>query len=304
VEPASRRSHPPGRDLPAPYVSPWRLLRQGLQAVLASLRLKCQELWRLNASGELPRPDFWPRSLASWFWPLVLTSSLALASGVVGLALGGSPSPPAPAAEEPQADAPGAEPGSPLWSLDPEALASGPAPIQSAPGFPGRNRSQEQPAGFEAPAPQGAVVDDALKGRLGDGTQAPVSPPDGVDQAETADQAQTADQVETADQAEAADRVADPAEIVLGLLRAATPQAPLLSAGIGGDPSALELRTSADFEQATGAARQDWADRWLELVRERGFSELTLLDPAGRPLGRQARAGSGMILLQPFSPPP
>ncbi|MEB3361627.1 MAG: hypothetical protein VKI42_05830 [Synechococcaceae cyanobacterium] len=279
-------------------MSPWRLLRQGLDAVLASLRLKCQELWRLNASGELPRPGFWPRSLACWFWPLVLTACLALASGVVGLALGGSPSPPAPAAEEPQADAPGAEPGSPLWSLNPEALASGPAPSQSAPGFPGRNRSQEEPAGFEAPAPQGAAVGNAFKGDLGGGTQSPFSPPDGVDQAEAADQA------ETADQAEEAALMADPAGTLLGLLRASTPEAPPLSLSLGHDPTALELRASADFERAPSPARQDWADRWLELVRERGFSQLTLLDPAGRPLGRQARAGSGMILLQPFSAPP
>ena len=327
------------------------MLRQGLEAVLASLRLKGQELWRLNASGALPRPGFWPRSLASWYWPLVLLVSLALSSAVVGLALGGRPSPPAAAREEPQAglassppgasdpagiglagasvngandggipgpvtgdqlpptdhaaelpgarqpasqrqpqaDSPGPEPVASLWGLDPEALASGPAPIQPPPGFSGPSPAQGEPPDVAVPTPRGAAVGDALKGQLSLGSQARFSPPDGADQA---------------DQAEEAALVANPVGTLLGLLRATTPEAPPLSVGFGDDPTALELRTSADFERAPSAARQDWADRWLELVRERGFSQLTLLDPAGRLLGRQARAGSGMILLQPFSAPP
>jgi hypothetical protein len=61
-----------GRDLPAPYVNPWRLLGRDLRAVLASLALKGRELWRRNLAGDLPRPRFWPRQAAPLFWPLVL----------------------------------------------------------------------------------------------------------------------------------------------------------------------------------------------------------------------------------------
>jgi hypothetical protein len=98
--------------------------------------------------------------------------------------------------------------------------------------------------------------------------------------------------------------LADPAETLLELLRAATPQLPPQSVQLAGSPTTVVLRTAAGFEQASAAARQDWADRWLELVRGQGFSRLTLLNPAGRLLGNQARVGSGMILLQPFREPP
>ena len=74
-----------GRDLPAPYVSPWRLLRQDLVALLASLRLKLQELWRRNAYGDLPRPVFWPDRLAVAFWPLLVALMLALLLAGIGL---------------------------------------------------------------------------------------------------------------------------------------------------------------------------------------------------------------------------
>jgi hypothetical protein len=63
---------PEHSDLPAPYRNPWGLLARDLRAVLASLRLKVQELWRRNGEGDLPVAGFWPRGLRSWFWPLVL----------------------------------------------------------------------------------------------------------------------------------------------------------------------------------------------------------------------------------------
>ncbi|MBM5800206.1 MAG: hypothetical protein FJ077_05065, partial [Cyanobacteria bacterium K_DeepCast_35m_m2_023] len=55
-------------NLPAPYQSPWRQLGQALRAVVASLGLDLRALWRRNGAGELPRPPWWPPTLA----PLLL----------------------------------------------------------------------------------------------------------------------------------------------------------------------------------------------------------------------------------------
>lgn len=104
--------------------------------------------------------------------------------------------------------------------------------------------------------------------------------------------------------AQASIAATDPAEPLLRLLRATTPEAPPQAAGLDAGGSAVWVRTAAGFDGATPEVRQSWADRWLSLARQQGYDELTLIDPAGRMLGRQARVGSGMILLQPFSPPP
>jgi hypothetical protein len=60
------------------------LLQRDLIAVLASLRLRIQELWRRNGEGDLSVPGFWPQALAPLFWPLLL--ALALAIAVAGFA--------------------------------------------------------------------------------------------------------------------------------------------------------------------------------------------------------------------------
>lgn len=85
----------PSHNLPAPYESPWGLLQRDLIAVLASLRLRIQELWRRNGEGDLSVPGFWPQALASLFWPLLLALGLAI---VVALprALPRSPQPSQP----------------------------------------------------------------------------------------------------------------------------------------------------------------------------------------------------------------
>lgn len=76
---------PPGpgaKDSPAPYPvpyeEPWGRLATDLRAVMASLGLKLRELWRRNRQGDLSVPGFWPASLASLFWPLLLASAVAL----------------------------------------------------------------------------------------------------------------------------------------------------------------------------------------------------------------------------------
>ena len=78
----SEPRHEPG-NLPAPYVSPWSEFARNLRALLADLQLRAQELWRRNREGDLSVPGFWPRNLASIFWPLVV--ALLVAVPVAGL---------------------------------------------------------------------------------------------------------------------------------------------------------------------------------------------------------------------------
>ena len=65
-------------NLPAPYVSPWLEFARNLQALFADLQLRALELWRRNGEGDLSVPGFWPRNLASMFWPVVLLLVVAL----------------------------------------------------------------------------------------------------------------------------------------------------------------------------------------------------------------------------------
>ena len=67
-----------GAPLPAPYQDPFSRLGEDLRAVVASLRLRLQELWRRNWQGDLARPGFWPRDLAPLYWPLLLSCGLIL----------------------------------------------------------------------------------------------------------------------------------------------------------------------------------------------------------------------------------
>ena len=78
----SEPRHEPG-NLPAPYVSPWSEFARNLRALLAELQLRAQERWRRNREGDLSVPGFWPRNLASIFWPLVVV--LLVAVPVAGL---------------------------------------------------------------------------------------------------------------------------------------------------------------------------------------------------------------------------
>lgn len=68
---------------PAPYEDPWGRLGGNLRAVVASSGLKLRELWRRNLEGDLSVPGFWPASLASLFWPLLLALGLAVVVGLI-----------------------------------------------------------------------------------------------------------------------------------------------------------------------------------------------------------------------------
>lgn len=129
----------PGRDLPAPYEDPWKLLRRDLRAVVASLRLRLWELGRRNRDGDLPRPGFWPAGLAAWFWPLVLLGALALVLAT-GLALGWSPGQP-PLTSEAQLEV--------SATAEPELAAPDPTPIA----VPDTAAEPAQDAGVEGPEP-------------------------------------------------------------------------------------------------------------------------------------------------------
>jgi hypothetical protein len=116
------------QDLPAPYESPWRLLRRDLIAVAASLRLRIRELWRRNREGDLSVPGIWPAALAPLFWPLLLALALALAValplvGVQALQRVSPPAGSAPPAIDDSRPAPQAElepPPEPLPPPEPE----------------------------------------------------------------------------------------------------------------------------------------------------------------------------------------
>lgn len=76
-------SAPDPAPYPAPYEEPWGRLGDDLRAVAASTGLKLRELWRRNREGDLSVPGFWPISLASLFWPLLLVLGLALVLGLI-----------------------------------------------------------------------------------------------------------------------------------------------------------------------------------------------------------------------------
>jgi len=126
----------PAPDLPAPYESPWLLLRRDLVAVVASLRLRLRELWRRNREGDLSVPGFWPARLAPLFWPALLALGLALALGLgvrLGSPLAPATSAPPPAGAPALAPAePSSQPPAPL-APPPSAAVPAPAPVPAVP---------------------------------------------------------------------------------------------------------------------------------------------------------------------------
>ena len=253
---------PAPEDLPAPYVNPWGLLRRDLLAVLASLRLELWQLWRRNRQGDLPRPSFWPRPLAGWFWPALLALLLVLlaASGRWALAVR-SRSPQAQPSPRPAAEAPSRampEAGTGIPAAPPEAGPGIPAapslpPIPEA--APGESAAEEPPA---AAPPHRTAAPEALPPET--------PPPDPLLQAFAPD---------------------GPS----GLLRAAWVRHP---------DGVLELQLEpAAWWQLPPAERQRLAEQWLRRAQGLGHERLGLLDQQGASLGRSARVGSGMILLAP-----
>jgi len=66
----------------------------------------------------------------------------------------------------------------------------------------------------------------------------------------------------------------------------------------------LLLRLAGGYGALPVGERRSLAERWLARARELGYERLELVDSAGRTLGRPARVGSGMILLDAVSTAP
>jgi hypothetical protein len=65
----------------------------------------------------------------------------------------------------------------------------------------------------------------------------------------------------------------------------------------------LDLELAASFDALPVPRRQQQADGWLLRSRELGYERLRLLDAQGIVVGQAARVGSGMVLLDPPTPP-
>lgn len=132
------RQDPPA-PFPAPYEEPWGRLAGDLRAVVASTGLKLRELWRRNREGDLSVPGFWPSSLASLFWPLLLVLGVAaLLAILLGLARGLStpavnPPPTPPVSATRTAPAPVAAPSRQPLQSRPEAPDPSPASLSASP---------------------------------------------------------------------------------------------------------------------------------------------------------------------------
>lgn len=213
----------PPSPLPAPYRSPWRELAANLRAVVADLRLRLQELVRRNGEGALPLPPFWPNTLASAFWPIVLALLVVLV--VLLVLLGRGPMEHEPAQQE-----------------VPPPIATAEAPPAEAPPAeapPVEARSEPLPAAEPEPSPLEALF---------------VRPEsDGLIVAVRDDSA------------------TDQLVLVLG-------------------PA---------WNQLAEPERQRRSRRWQERAEALGYGHLCLEDTQGRPLGRTAAVGQGMVLLQP-----
>jgi hypothetical protein len=61
----------------------------------------------------------------------------------------------------------------------------------------------------------------------------------------------------------------------------------------------LQLVLAAPFTALPEAQQLQQAETWQTQALAFGFDRLELTDRQGRPIGRQARVGSGMILLTP-----
>jgi hypothetical protein len=84
---------------------------------------------------------------------------------------------------------------------------------------------------------------------------------------------------------------------LLALLQPADPRQLLSSVRERPAFACLRLELTADFQTLASGERQRQAEAWRLRALELGYERLELVDGSGRLLGRTARVGSGMILL-------
>ena len=342
ASPPSPRQEPRS-PLPAPYEDPWRRLANDLVAVVAAGGLKGRELWRLNGEGSLATPAFWPSSLAPLFWPFLLAVGLALLGGL-GLGLsgwwGGGPGEAGAERSEavspvaPERGAASSIAGPPSASPSPGALqadqprAAGDAdavPLSTtaetaqdtglAGGAFGPPSSTDRGAGLTRlwPWKQGPGADQANgaadrpePGKAGAGPAADpaADPTAGAPSGTMGGESSPLAAGDGAGAESAADNAGVPPPLPLAELVGADP--PVWVQDLEERPAEglLRLRLAGGYSVLPLAERRSLAERWLVRARELGYERLELVDPAGRTLGRPARVGSGMILLDALSNPP
>ena len=253
-----------GVPLPVPYENPWGLLARDGRAVAASLRLQARELWRRNRQGDLGRAGFWPKDLAPLFWPLALALALGLLTFLV---VGGAKLiAPGPAGVAPVEGIRGGV--VPAAETSPATLES--ATLESAPLEP----APLEVAAAEPPPGQSLPVEPAPP------AAAPIAAEESLATKRPAGESPGPDPLE------AAMAQVDPGHWI----RAIDPDS---------ERGMLQLVLAAPFTALPEAQQLQQAETWQNQALALGFDRLELTDRQGRPIGRQARVGSGMILLTP-----
>lgn len=263
---------PASRDLPAAYRNPWQSLRDDLEAVVADLRLRCQELWRRNGEGSLWRPGWWPGDLAPLFWPLVLGLAIALSAiGITAAAtalrgvqpdLAASRSAVDPADQDPvteQRFQPPADQPEERWveggAGSADAIAGG-----------GADATADAGADLPRPEPEEASSMDSSRPAEPETPQAPVDP-------------------------------------LAELVQRPETDGLLMGAQVLPDQVTLELQVSAGFDRLPAAEQQRRAVQWQQWATDLGYDHLELRDSRAGLLARDALVGSGMIVLSESSWP-
>jgi hypothetical protein len=276
-----------GAPLPAPYQDPLSRLGEDLRAVLASLRLRLRELWRRNWQGDLTRPGFWPRDLAPLYWPLLLSCGLILIILLPWQLARLLPQRPTPLPQ--------------VSSSTADSLESGTTKSTDlAPGIPeaGAAASATDSSKFDSSSSDSGAVSSGTS--LTD-TLSPEAATAGAEGAASPSPEAAAAQAAEAEAARAAEAAsATAAEAEMQLLAGFAQQDPgrlIAAAQADGDGVLLRLRMAEGYGRLSRQRRQTQAERWWQRSLELGYEQLQLRDGLGRLLARQARVGSGMILL-------
>lgn len=290
----------PGAPLPAPYQDPFSRLAEDLRAVVASLRLRLREFWRRNRQGDLARPGFWPRDLAPLYWPLLLSCGLLLLVLVPWQLARLLPQRPAPpiSLNSPNADAiPGnaTAPGSKANnSHPPDSLSTGSPPANSLPtnSLPGDSSATKSSAAAGA-APGVAATEELAS----PGATAEVIDGAGAD---GADETGAGVGGALADSSAASLQPSPALKAEMALLEEFAQQDPgqlIVVAQADPETAMVRLQLAEGYGRLSQRRRQAQAERWWQRSLELGYEQLQLRDGLGRILARQARVGSGMILL-------